>query len=351
MADRDDIAARKSDHLAIIGAGGGRQDRRSTGFEAVHFAHVALPELDFAAIDTGCTLFGRPLSAPLLVSAMTGGPAEAGAINAAIAEACQALRLPLAVGSQRIALEGRGDAGLRGLRQRAPDVPMLANLGAVQLNCGMGPADCLRAVEMLQADALILHLNPLQEAIQPHGDRNFAGLLDRIATVCAALPVPVGVKEVGAGLSAAVGRRLIDAGVTLIDVAGLGGTSWAQVEGERGGDSLRALAAPFADWGIPTAQAVADMAPVMRPGCVLIASGGVRDGLDVARAIRLGADLAGQAAGALPAARDGAEALATHLHQVVTQLRIAMFCTGSADLAALRDAALLAPLETSPREG
>lgn len=341
MAEPPDIATRKADHLAIIAAGRGRQHRRGTGFDDVHFDHVALPELDFDAIDTSTSLFGRSLSAPLLVSAMTGGPAEAGPINAAIAEACQALRLPLAVGSQRIALEGRGDAGLRGLRRLAPDVPILANLGAVQLNCGLGQNDCLRAVEMLQADALILHLNPLQEAIQPGGDRNFARLLNRIAAVCAALPVPVGVKEVGAGLSAQVGLRLIDAGVSLIDVAGLGGTSWARVEGERGDAALRDLAAPFADWGIPTAQAVAEMAAVMRPGRVLVASGGVRDGLDVARAIRLGADLAGQAAGALPAARQGGETLARHLGQVIMQLRIAMFCTGSPDLAALRRARLL----------
>lgn len=343
-----DILTRKSDHLTIITDGRGRQQSRTTGFEAVHFVHNALPDMDFAAIDTATSLFGRRLAAPLLVSAMTGGPPEAQAINAAIAGACQALRLPLAVGSQRIALEGRGDAGLRGLRLCAPDVPILANLGAVQLNCDMGIDDCRRAIDMLQADALILHLNPLQEAIQPAGDRNFAGLLDRIAAVCSALPVPVGVKEVGAGLSAQAGLRLIEAGARLIDVAGLGGTSWARVEGERGDQALRDLAAPFADWGIPTAQAVADMAAALQPGVTLVASGGVRDGLDVARAIRLGADLAGQAAGALPAACAGVEALCAHLEQVIAQLRIAMFCTGSADLAALRQAPLLPPLEIKP---
>ena len=161
-----------------------------------------------------------------------------------------------------------------------------------------------------------------------------------IEALAGALPVPLGVKEVGAGLSAAVGRRLLDAGVVILDVAGVGGTSWARVEAERGDDRLRRIAAPFFDWGIPTADAVAALAPLMPPGGRLIASGGLRHGLDVARSIRLGADLAGQAAGALPSAREGAGALAAHLSEVVEQLRIAMFCTGSADLAALRRAPL-----------
>lgn len=338
-----DISARKSEHLTIVGEGRGRQDGTTTSFDAIRFAHVALPELDFDAIDTGTTLLSRRIAAPLMVSAMTGGPAEAGAINARIAEACEELGLPLAVGSQRIAIEGRGDAGLSGLRARAGTVPILGNLGAVQLNTGFGLDEARRAVDMIEADALILHLNPLQEAIQPGGDRNFAGILDRIAALAAALPVPVGVKEVGAGLSAEVGRRLLDAGVTILDVAGVGGTSWAKVEAARGGAPLHDLAAPFFDWGIPTAQAVAALAPLMPDGRALVASGGVRHGLDVARAIRLGADLAGQAAAALPAARNSTERLAAHLQTVIDQLRIAMFCTGSANLAALRRAALLDP--------
>lgn len=337
----DDIAERKSEHIAIVSAGGGLQGTRDTGFDAVRFVHDALPDLAFDAIDTRASFLGRGLSAPLMVSAMTGGPREADRINLAIAEACGALGLALAVGSQRIAIEGRGAGGLgHALRARAPKVPILGNLGAVQLRRGMGLAEAQRAVDMLEADALMLHLNPLQEAIQPGGDRDFSGLLPRIEALARALPVPLGVKEVGAGLSAAVGRRLLDAGVAILDVAGLGGTSWARVEAERGDERLRRIAAPFFDWGIPTAEAVAAMAPVMRPGTALIASGGVRHGLDVARAVRLGADVAGQAAGALPAARESAEALAGHLSDVIQQLRIAMFCTGSPDLAALRRAPL-----------
>lgn len=338
----DDIGDRKSDHLAIVTAGRGVQDARGTDFDEVRFLHNALPELSFADIETETMFLGRRMSAPVMVSAMTGGPREADLINLAIAEACGALGLALAVGSQRIALEGQGASGLgRALRAQAPQVPILGNLGAVQLRHGMGLDEAQRAVDMLEADALMLHLNPLQEAIQPGGDRDFSDLLPRIEALARDLPVPLGVKEVGAGLSAEVGQRLLDAGVVILDVAGLGGTSWARVEAERGDERLRRIAAPFLDWGIPTARAVAALAPLMQPETVLIASGGIRHGLDAARALRLGAQITGQAAGALPAARQGATALAEHLTELVEQLRIAMFCTGSRDLAQLRQAPLL----------
>lgn len=349
-----DITNRKSQHLQIVSEGRGRQASRGTGFDDIRFLHDALPDLDYDAIATGTELLGRRLGAPLLVSAMTGGPAEAARINAHIAEACQHLRIALSVGSQRIAVEDGAMGGLgRDLRDRAPDIPILGNIGAVQLNYGFGPDQARRAVEMIAADALILHLNPLQEAIQPGGDRDFAGLLPRIEALAHALPVPLGIKEVGAGLSGPLARRLVEAGARIIDVAGLGGTSWARVEAERGPEALRRIAAPFHDWGIPTAQALCQVAPVTRGRAVLIASGGVRHGLDVARAIRLGADLAGQAAHALAAARDSAEALVAHFDEVVTQLRIAMFCTGSRDLAALRHATLLRQDDgwQSPDEG
>lgn len=336
-----DISGRKSDHLRIVAEGLGTQSRRPTGFDAVQFRHNALPELDFDQIDTGTTFLGRAMKAPLLVSAMTGGPVEAARINAHIAEASAHLGIALSVGSQRIAVEHGAAGGLGAdLRARAPGIPILGNIGAVQLNYGFGVSEAQRAVEMIGADALILHLNPLQEAIQEGGDRNFAGLLQKIEALARALPVPLGAKEVGAGLSAEVARRLLDAGVQILDVAGLGGTSWARVEAERGSARMRAIAAPSHDWGIPTADSLGAVAPLMG-GRTLIASGGVRHGLDVARGIRLGADLAGQAAHALSAARDSAEALAAHFEDVILQLKIAMFCTGSADLAALRRAPLL----------
>ncbi|TJZ93837.1 type 2 isopentenyl-diphosphate Delta-isomerase [Paracoccus gahaiensis] len=339
-----EISRRKSDHLRIVAEGRGEQQGLDSGFDRVRFLHQALPELDMAAVDCRTRFLGRDMAAPLLVSAMTGGPDEAERINRHIAEACAHLGLALSVGSQRIAVEAGGAGGLgASLRAIAPQIPILGNIGAVQLNYGFGLDEAQRAVDMIGADALILHLNPLQEAIQEGGDRDFSGLLARIAALATALPVPLGVKEVGAGLSAPLARRLIEAGVTILDVAGAGGTSWARVEAERGPERLQALAAPFHDWGIPTTTALRGVAPLMRPGGVLIGSGGVRHGLDVARAIRLGADLAGQAARALPAARDSAEALVQHLGDVIAQLRIAMFCTGSADLAALRRAPLLSP--------
>lgn len=333
---------RKNQHLDIVLDGRGRGAAR-TGFDAVRFVHVALPELHMDEIDLGATFLGRPIGAPLLVSSMTGGPTRAAAINRHLAMACEALRLPLAVGSQRVAIEGDGAGGLGAeLRRLAPSVPLLANLGAAQLNTGFGAVEARRAVEMIGADALILHLNPLQEAVQPEGDRDWRGILGRIEVLARDLPVPIVVKEVGAGLSGAVARRLWDAGVTVLDVAGAGGTSWALVEAERATNPRQAaVARAFADWGIPTAQAIAEVRAAC-PEAVVIGSGGVRDGLDAARAIRLGADLVGQAAGLLDAATRSAEAVVEHFETVIEQLRVACFCTGSRDLAALRRAALQA---------
>ncbi len=337
-----DIAARKAEHLDVVSAGRGTQEVVPTGFDAVRFEHVALPELDFGNVDTATRFLGRAVSAPLMISAMTGGAAEAEKINRHIAEACGELRLAFSVGSQRVALEGPGGSGLtRALRETAGDVPIVANLGAVQLNFGFGLTEARRAIDMIGADALVLHLNPLQEAIQAGGDTAFAGLLNKIEALARELCVPIGVKEVGAGLSATVARRLTDAGVALIDVAGVGGTTWARVEAERGDERLRRLAAPFHDWGIPTAWCLESVRAEIGEAATIVGSGGIRHGLDVARAIRIGADMTGQAAGVLDAARHSAEALVDHLSVTVEQLRIAMFCTGSGDLSALKRARLL----------
>lgn len=304
---------------------------------------MALPEIDMAAIDLATGFLGRRIGAPLLVSAMTGGPARAALINRNLALACQALRLPLAVGSQRVAIETGAAAGLGAeLRSLAPDIPLLANFGAAQLNLGFGAVEARRAVEMIGADALVIHLNPLQEAVQPEGDRDWRGLLGRIEALARALHVPVIAKEVGCGISAAVARRLVDAGVAVIDVAGAGGTSWAAVEAERATTPEQAaIARAFSDWGLPTAQAIAEVRAAC-PDAVIVGSGGVRDGLDVARAIRLGADVVGQASRILEAATLSPEAVVTHLEVVIAQLRVACFCTGSANLAALRRAPLIA---------
>jgi len=340
----DDLARRKDEHLDVVLAGKVNAETSTAGFEAIRFAHVALPELDLREIELSTTFLGRPIAAPLLVSSMTGGPARAADINRAIAIAAEELQIPFAVGSQRVALTDTASGGLgRTLRALAPSVPILANFGAAQLKTWDGPAMACRAVEMIEADALIIHLNPLQEAVQHGGDTGWAGLLRAIETVARAVAFPIVVKEVGAGISGVMARRLVDAGVAVIDVAGLGGTSWAQVEAERATDpSQRAVATCFRDWGIPTARCIVDVRAACPDICV-IGSGGIRDGLDGAKALRLGADLFAQAAGVLPAALAGPEALVRHLRVVMDQLRIACFCTGSRDVAALRRASLVDP--------
>lgn len=343
-APSDAMTRRKDEHLDVVLRGDGAAARVSAGFDDIRFAHVALPEIAIGDIDLSVPFLGRRLAAPLLISSMTGGPTRASAINTAIAEAAEALGIAFAVGSQRIALD-RGAAGGLGsdLRRAAPSAPLLANFGAAQLKEWNGPDMARRAVEMIGADALIIHLNPLQEAVQSGGDTDWTGLLGAIEAVARAVDFPIVVKEVGAGISGSVARRLVDAGVAVIDVAGLGGTSWAQVEAERAtSPEARALATAFRDWGIPTARAIADVRQAC-PETVVIGSGGIKDGLDGAKAIRLGADLFGQAASALPAALQGGEALAQYLGTVIAQLRVACFCTGSRSVAALRRASLLTP--------
>jgi isopentenyl-diphosphate Delta-isomerase len=336
----DETLRRKQDHIDIV-LRGGASHAREAGFDAIRFVHNALPEIDFAAIDTATVFLGHPLKIPYLASSMTGGPERAAGINRALAEAAQKLGFALGVGSQRVALGGSGDAGLgKDLRKFAPEVPIFANLGAVQLVTGMGPDDAKRAVDLIAANALILHLNPLQEAIQPEGDRNWRGVERAIAGLCRQLTVPIIVKEVGFGISAEIAVRLADCGVAAIDVAGAGGTSWAAVEGQRRpGTGHEALGEMFRDWGIPTAQALASVRAAL-PGLPLIASGGVRHGLDGAKAIRLGADLVGQAGPLLTAAVQGTDAVIAHVELWAKALKIAMFASGARNLGALREAAL-----------
>lgn len=338
-----DIGRRKEAHLDIVLGGVASARSMSTGFELLCFEHNALPELDYDKIDLGARFLGRRLAAPLLISSMTGGPERARAINQSLARAAAALRIAFAVGSQRIALEHSGDGGLGPeLRKLAPDVPLLANLGASQIRGEYGVELARRAVGMIEADALIVHLNPLQEAVQEAGDRDWTGVLAGIGRLCDTLEVPVVVKEVGGGISAKVARQLHAVGVRHIDVAGLGGTSWAAVEAERAtGPRAKSVAEAFRDWGVPTAIALPQVRACC-PDAVVIASGGVRDGIDVAKAIRLGADIAGQAASTLPAAIEGVDAVVEHFSAVIDQLRVACFCTGSKDLAALRRARLVA---------
>jgi isopentenyl-diphosphate delta-isomerase len=331
------VGRRKDEHLRINLEEDVSAKGVTTGFDRYRFIHQALPELDLRRVDTSQTLFGRRLDAPLLISSMTGGVPLGGQLNRVLARTAQTLGIGLGLGSQRVALEEPDRATWFRVRDVAPDILLFANFGAVQLNYGFGIDDCLRAVDMVEADALILHLNPLQEAVQPGGNTNFSGLTRRIAEVCRALPVPVVVKEVGWGISAETARRLYDAGVAAIDVAGAGGTSWSEVEKHRAdSEHGRRVAAAFASWGIPTAESLRQVRDVA-PDLPVIASGGVRSGIDVAKAVALGAVAAGVAGPALRAAAASAEALVDSLQQLIDELRITMFCAGAGTLDDLRD--------------
>ena len=328
---------RKADHIRINLEEDVRFPRITTGLERYQFQHMALPELDLEAVDLSSTLLGKRLAIPLVISSMTGGTAEAAFINRNLARAAQACGLAMGLGSQRTGLEVPEMQYTFRVRDLAPDILLFANLGAVQLNYGYTVEDCRRAVEMIEADALILHLNPLQEAIQADGNWNWAGLLGKIEQVCRGLSVPVVVKEVGWGISGEVARRLANVGVAAIDVAGAGGTSWSQVEMYRAPtEERRRLAAAFADWGIPTAQALVQVCQAV-PELPVIASGGIRTGIEVAKCLALGASAVGIASPFLKAAVLSAEAVIAEIQALAAELRVAMFCAGAGNVAALRE--------------
>lgn len=310
------------------------------GFERYRFVHRALPEIDKREVDTGAVLLGRSLKAPVVISAMTGGTDLSARINRHLAAAAQALGLAFGVGSQRAAIEDPSVSYSYQVRDVAPDVLLLANLGAVQLNHGYGVKECIAAVEMIGADALVLHLNALQECIQPEGNTDFSNLLPKLAAVCAQLSVPVIVKEVGCGISDEVARELVKIGVAAIDVAGAGGTSWVSVEKHRSGDErTRLIADTFGEWGIPTAESLR-MVKGVAPDVPVIASGGIRNGLEIAKALALGADCAGIAEPTLRPATLGVEAVVRRLSLLIEELGTAMFCVGARSVDDLRKARL-----------
>ena len=332
--------SRKVDHIRINLDQDVQFPRVSTGLEKYRFVHQAIPELSLADIDTAVCVFGKTLLSPILISSMTGGTELARRINQNLAIAAQQHGVAMGLGSQRAALENEDVAHSYDIRGAAPNILLFANLGAVQLNYGYGIDQCRRAVDMVGADALILHFNVLQEAVQAEGDIDFSGLLHKVEQVCSQLPVPVIAKEVGWGFSEQNVRDLANAGISAIDVAGAGGTSWSEVEFHRAPSAFHArVARSFADWGIPTAEALIN-ARDAAVGIPVFASGGLRDGIDIAKCIALGADLAGFASPFLRAADESPDAVDLLLQELNAQLRIAMLCTASQNIAGLRRAEL-----------
>ena len=342
------IEDRKSDHIRINLENDVQFRHLRTGLRQIRLVHQALPEIALDQVNTTTFFLGKRLSAPLIISSMTGGTTEALAINRNLAIAANSAGIAMGLGSQRAAIEEPALESTYWVRDVAPDILLLANLGAIQLNTGYGLYECQRAVEMVHADGLILHLNPLQEAVQPEGDLDWRGLLVKIERICNRLEVPVIAKEVGWGLSDQAARDLSNAGVAVLDVAGAGGTSWSEVEYHRAPTPQQArLAAAFAEWGLTTVESLLLVRQVA-PHLPTIASGGLRDGIDVAKVIAMGASLAGLAGPFLKAAAISTETTIDLASELVAVLRVAMFAAGAADISQLYETPLIVPQSLIP---
>lgn len=336
-------ASRKDDHIYYSLLSGSQHPSKTAWFEYVELVHVAAPEIDFSEVSVSTEFLGFKLKAPLLIAGMTGGTPLAKKLNDLFARAAEELGVALGVGSQRVALESpETKETFSVVREAAVSVPVIANIGASQLVEGLSADAVESLVEMVDADALAVHLNPLQEVLQPEGEARYAGLLKRLRELSERCPVPVLVKETGAGMSREVAAKLASVGVRGIDVGGAGGTSFARVEGFRahsmGDELLYQLALDFSEWGIPTAASILEVRS-SSPNLVVIATGGLRSGIDAAKALRLGADLCGFAQPVLRAAFEGGyEGVVHYLRRVIEGLKRALFLTGSKNLAELRHA-------------
>lgn len=334
--DKNIHSARKEEHLSISLNNNIDYIEKSTGFEKYYFIHNALPEISLEEIDTSIVVLGKRLALPLMISPMVGGIDEAAKINRDLAAVAQECGIGMGTGSQRMAIEDRELAKTFNVRDSAPDILLFANLGAVQLNYGYGIKHCRKAVDMIDADALFLHLNPLQEALQAEGNYNFRDLLSKISSVCADLKKPVLVREVGFGISAEAALKLKLAGVYGIDTGGSGGTSWIEIEKTRLSlSTLKKAAQFFGDWGIPTADSVR-MVRESCPDIFLVASGGIRTGIDVAKAIALGADIAGIALPVLRQVKISVKEAVSYIREIEAGLKIAMFCIGAQNIKQLK---------------
>ncbi|HLR03203.1 MAG TPA: type 2 isopentenyl-diphosphate Delta-isomerase [Virgibacillus sp.] len=331
------INVRKTEHIRLCLEEDVESVDKTTGFEDIDFIHNALPEIDFNEIDLGTRFLDKPLQAPFLVSSMTGGSKLAGSINQHLAEASEKRGWAVALGSTRALLEGDAHKESFLIRKFAPTVPLIANIGAVQFNYGYGLEECQRIVDLTEADALVMHLNSLQEVVQDGGDLNFKDLLPKIEQIANKLSVPVGVKEVGFGIDGTVARKLYDAGVTYIEVAGAGGTSWSQVEKLRSEEPLRKAAAEaFNSWGIPTKECIVSVKNALSEVPV-VASGGMKTGLDAAKAITIGADVVGFAKQLLQSATESTESVLNTMDQIELELKMAMLGIGVQNIDGLKN--------------
>ena len=332
-----DINQRKTEHIRLCLTDQVEGVNKSTGLEGISFIHNALPEINFNDIRLTTDFLNKQLQAPFLVSSMTGGSALATEINLNLAVASEEKGWAIGLGSTRALLESTAYEDSFLIRKQAKTVPVIANLGAVQLNYGYGVDECQRIVDATEADSLVLHLNSLQEVVQDGGDLNFENLLPKVEEICQKLNVPVGVKEVGFGIDGTVAKKLYDAGVYYVDVAGAGGTSWSQVEKLRTQDPLREAAAEaFNSWGLPTKDCLVSVRSAL-PKVPLIASGGMKTGLDAAKAITIGADVVGYARTLLKAATESVEEVIKVMDQIEFELKMTMFGIGVKSLEELKN--------------
>src|SRR5690625_3844413 len=323
-----DINKRKTEHIRICLTENVEGVNKSTGLEGISFLHNALPEIDFSEITLETNFLNKPLRAHFLVSSMTGGSDLATTININLAKAAEEKGWAIALGSTRALVESDAYEESFLIRKHAPTVPLIANLGAVQLNYGYGVEACQTILDKTEADSLVLHLNSLQEVVQDGGDLNFANLLPKIQKICQSLDVPVGAKEVGFGIVGVVAEKLYDAGVSYIDVAGAGGTSWSQVEKLRTEDPLREAAAEaFNNWGTPTKDCIVSVKSKL-PEVPIVASGGMKTGLDAAKAITIGANIVGYARQLLQAATESVDNVLKTMEQIELELKMTMFGIG-----------------------
>lgn len=348
----DETVRRKSDHIKISLNQNVQARNIKTGFEDVSFIHKTLPEIDRNRVDLSARVFGHRFSAPLIVGAITGGTEEAEKINATIAQAVEELGLGMGVGSQRAALENsRLEKSFAVARKKAPKAFLVANIGGVQLVNGYGLKEVKRAIDMIEADALAIHLNALQEIAQPEGQTNFQGILRRIRELTQELDQPVIVKETGAGIAAEEAKLLEDAGVKGIDMSGAGGTSFAAVECYRAGSGNTDLqhepGAVFWDWGIPTAESIVEVSETVK--IPVIASGGIRNGLDLAKSLALGASLGSLSQPILKSSVKGAKETVNALKTLTDELKNAMFLVGASSVEQLRKSNVVITGKTSER--